>query len=35
MRASAMLLIPLLIFMLLVDIYTFRGIKTAARKTRK
>ena len=27
MRASAMLLIPLLIFMLLVDIYTYRGIK--------
>lgn len=27
MRASAMLLIPLLFFMLLVDIYTYRGIK--------
>nr|WP_319265620.1 metallophosphoesterase [uncultured Draconibacterium sp.] len=32
MRASAMLLIPLLIFMLLVDIYTFRGIKPLLAK---
>ncbi|WP_297090715.1 metallophosphoesterase [uncultured Draconibacterium sp.] len=34
MRASAMLLIPMLLFMLLVDIYTFRGIKPLLAKLR-
>lgn len=34
MRASAMLLIPLFFFMLLVDIYTFRGIKPLLAKLR-
>nr|WP_321357466.1 metallophosphoesterase [uncultured Draconibacterium sp.] len=34
MRASAMLLIPLFIFMLLVDIYTYRGIKPLLAKLK-
>ena len=34
MRANAMLLIPLFFFMLLVDIYTFRGIKPLLAKLR-
>ncbi|WP_321995672.1 metallophosphoesterase [Draconibacterium orientale] len=34
MRASIFLLIPLFIFMLLVDIYTFRGIKPLLAKLR-
>nr|WP_319570890.1 metallophosphoesterase [uncultured Draconibacterium sp.] len=34
MRANAMLLIPLFFFMLLVDVYTFRGIKPLLAKLR-
>ncbi len=34
MRASAFLLIPLLLFMLVVDVYTWRGIKPLIKKIR-